>query len=159
MVFGGDETIPDKVIETWRTHKNTYPRLTNATLEIKGGGADRAGLELSYMKEINSYNKEQLVTKDEEIEYLKSELAKTRSIVGKQIPFEDVSKELKINYPELAKITYANVVANNFTKLDTLTVFSVELPKEKDASDKLKKIENFLKLRLKDSLIKVEAAN
>ncbi|GLB53288.1 DUF389 domain-containing protein [Neptunitalea chrysea] len=160
LVFGGDEEIPQKVVETWITQKDKYPRLKEAKLEIKGGGKDRAGLELSYMKKINEYNKEQIKTKDEELVYLREELVKAQKNIGKHIPFEDVSKELKINYPEIGILSYGNFVSNNFKKLDTVTVFNVKwndsIKLSESSADRMAKIQAYLRQRLKDTRIEVK---
>ena len=41
-----------------------------------------------------------------------------------QIPFEDLVREAKINYENLKAVSYSKRITSNFSKIDTLDIFS-----------------------------------
>ena len=59
---------------------------------------------------------------------------------------------MKINYETIEQFSYANVINSNFSKMDTLSVFSVKwidsLAKEDFRIKDKEKLEKWLKLKL-----------
>jgi len=74
-------------------------------------------------QKIISSRDESIKEKEDKILLLEDELAQ---FYKAQIPFVQISEEAKINYNGLAKISYAKRVQNNFTSIDTLTVFNTQ---------------------------------
>ncbi len=74
-------------------------------------------------QKIISSRDESIKEKEDKILLLEDELAQ---FYKAQIPFIQISEEAKINYNGLAKISYAKQVQNNFTTIDTLTVFNTQ---------------------------------
>ena len=71
-----------------------------------------------------------------------------------QIPIDEFSKELQINYNEIESISFSNVIESNFKKLDTLSIFQVKwndsLISQTDIPKKQKQLEDWLKLKFSD---------
>ena len=113
---------------------------------------------LEYMEELRSRDSLDLLTQQQKINYLENKVAKLSILERDQIPFEEVLKEVKINYENLEQFSYSNKITSNFSKIDTLKVFNVKwvdsLTTEESRSKDEIKLKNFLKERLElDSLI------
>ena len=70
---------------------------------------------------------------------------------------------MKINYETIEQFSYANVINSNFTKMDTISVFSVKwtdsLTKEPARVKDKEKLEKWLKLKLKLDTLVVKRVN
>ena len=71
-------------------------------------------------QKIISSRDESIKEKEDRIEILESELQKIYSV---QIPFIQLSKEVKINYSGLKELSYSKLISTNFNSVDTITVF------------------------------------
>ena len=159
LVFMGDEIIPDNVINTWRAQKDTYKRLQNAELLVVQGGKNDDAIQLNYVTELYENNKALLKNKDEELEFLQKEVIRLKRIVGKQVPFSELTEELKINYPEIEKVSFANRISTNFDSIDTIPTFSLKWKSSTTANaekEMLAKIDKWLKTRLKQKELVIE---
>ncbi len=159
LVCMGDELIPENVIDTWRTQKNKYSRLIDTELRVVQAGRDDSEEKFNYVTELYESKKAELLNKDERIRLLETEVANLIKITAKQIPFNDISAEAKLNYGNLSTLGYSYTVRTDFSKLDTIPVFEV---KWKDGTGKkqiemdTKKLSDWLKLRLKDNTIQLK---
>ncbi|MCB0469780.1 MAG: hypothetical protein KDC51_04035, partial [Flavobacteriaceae bacterium] len=85
------------------------------------------------------------------IVYLESELRRLNKLEDMQIPFEELTKEVKINYEAVKTISFSNVINSNFKKIDTITVFGVKwndsLISNTDIPKKQKQLEQWLKVK------------
>ena len=75
-----------------------------------------------------------------------------------QIPFEELTKEVKINYEAVKSISFSNVINSNFKNIDTISVFGVKwndsLISNIDIPKKQKQLEEWLKVKYDlDSLV------
>jgi hypothetical protein len=75
-----------------------------------------------------------------------------------QIPFDELTKEVKINYENVSRLSYSSVITSNFSKIDTLSVFTVKwndsLIKEPEIAKEQDKLARWLKQKFDlDSLI------
>lgn len=110
------------------------------------------------MKELRSRDSLDKLSQSQKIVYLENRLQKLAKFERNQIPFEELSKEVKINYENLTEFSFSNVIHSNFSKIDTVTVFTIKF-NDSVANDatkiaEQKKLEKWLKLKLKlDSLI------
>ncbi|WAC03973.1 hypothetical protein N7U66_07880 [Lacinutrix neustonica] len=110
------------------------------------------------MRELRSRDSLDKLSQSQKIQYLEDRLQKLSKLERNQIPFEELSKEVKINYENLTAFSFSNVINSNFSKIDTITVFSIRfndsLTNEATKLAEQKKLQNWLKLKLKlDTLI------
>ncbi len=107
---------------------------------------DLTGLYSQNQKLINARD-ESIRLKEEKIKLLEKELSR---FYDAKIPFQQISKEAKINYDGLQSLGYSNLIKTNFKSVDTILVFKAKwydsIPKDKRTNDKLKK---WLQTRLK----------
>jgi hypothetical protein len=74
------------------------------------------------------------------------------------VPFKELSEELKINYEGVETFSYSNKITTNFQKTDTLPVINIRWKKDvssKERKTNLKKIEAWLKFKLKLDTLQV----
>ena len=159
LVCMGDELIPENVIDTWRIQKNKYSKLVDAELKVVQAGRDDSEEKFNYVSELYESKKAELVNKDERIRVLEEELATLSKLASKQIPFQEISAEAKANYENLSSLGFSYTVKTDFSKIDTIPIFEV---KWKDAANKkqietdTRKLNDWLKLRLKDGKIQIK---
>ncbi|MEO0525738.1 MAG: DUF389 domain-containing protein [Bacteroidota bacterium] len=159
LVFMGNETIPDNVIATWMAQKNEYSKLKGAELKIVQGSKNSAGDQLKYVSELYESKKAELLNKDERIRLLEAEVANLSKLASKQIPFGDISTEARTIYSNLSSIGFSYIVKTDFKKLDTVPVFEVKWKdgtKKKQIVDDTKKLNDWLKIRLKDPKVQIK---
>jgi uncharacterized hydrophobic protein (TIGR00271 family) len=158
LVFMGNETIPDNVVATWNTQKNTYDKLKNVELKIVQGSKNLELDQMKYVNELYESKKAELLSKEQQIQVLKEEVGKMSKLVEHQIPFQDISAEAKTNYENLTSLGFAYTITTDFNKLDTVPVFNVQWKKGLPANDikaNSQKLTDWLRLRLKNSKIQV----
>ncbi|MGB5435957.1 MAG: DUF389 domain-containing protein [Maribacter sp.] len=159
LVFMGNETVPDNVIATWNKQKNedeSYARLKNTELHIIQGAKNEQVDQLKYVDQLYETQKTELVDKDARIKVLEDELGKLGRL---SIPFADVSAEAKTNYENLESLGFSPTILTDFKKVDTIPIFEVKWKgdaKRIQTLEDTKKLEAWLKLRLKDSTIQLK---
>ncbi|NND16181.1 MAG: DUF389 domain-containing protein [Eudoraea sp.] len=153
VVCMGDEVIPDNVIRTWRAQQNKYSRLINTDLIVVQGGKDDSEERYNFINELYESKKAEILSKDARIEMLEEELSSVQKLTHKQIPFEDISAEARLNYEDLVSLAFSYRVQTDFQKIDTIPVFEVKW-KEGASTDELAKEETklleWLRVRLKN---------
>jgi uncharacterized hydrophobic protein (TIGR00271 family) len=158
LVFMGDEAIPSNVIDTWKLQKNEYPRLQTAELKVIQGANNNEQERFNYVSELYEAKKAEIANKDQRIRILEEELATLTKAAGLQIPFQEISKEAKINYDHLQKLGFSYTISTDFNTMDTIPVFEtkwdVNAPAEDVAKNTLKLTE-WLKLKLNNKRIVV----
>ena len=159
LVFMGNETIPDNVIATWNKQKNedeNFGRLKETELRIIQGAKNEQVDQLKYVDQLYETQKTELLDKDARIKVLEAELGKLGRL---SIPFSEVSAEAKTNYENLVSIGFSPTIQTDFNKTDTIPFFEViwkrDTKRIKTDAD-MKKLHNWLKLRLKDSTIQLK---
>ncbi len=161
LVFMGNESIPDNVIDSWKMQMATgsYPQLRNAKLKIVQGSKSGAQDELRYLSELYESKKNELQSKDEKIQILENEVIKLSKNTTRQIPFQEISLEAKTNYENLEAFGYSNIITTDFSKMDTLPVFEVkwkkDIPRQQIDLD-AKRLEAWLKLRLQNNKLQLK---
>ncbi|WP_010519339.1 DUF389 domain-containing protein [Croceivirga radicis] len=159
IVCMGTEEIPENIINSWRTQKNSFNKLKDAELNIIQGGRDDSEEKFNYVTELYESKKAELLTREERIHFLEAEVARLSQNVGKQIPFKEVTTEAKINYEDINAINFAYQIKTDFKKTDTIPVFEVEWNKKlKDdyIAKEEQRLTKWLKQRLLDSTIQVK---
>ncbi|HDZ14382.1 hypothetical protein LCGC14_0692410 [marine sediment metagenome] len=159
LVFMGDEVIPDNIIATWENQKNEdFPKLRDTKLHIVQGSKNEQMDQLRYVNELYESQKTQLMGKDDKIAFLEMELTRFKKSASKQIPFQDISAEAKVNYENLVSLEYDQALVTDFKKVDTLSVFQVKWDEDLSSSRLFlenSKLHNWLKIRLKDSTVQL----
>ncbi|MCK0144576.1 DUF389 domain-containing protein [Arenibacter sp. F26102] len=158
LVFMGNETIPDNVIATWNTQKNTFNKLKNVELKIVQGSKNLELDQMKYVSELYESKKAELLSKEQQIQVLKEEVGKMSKIVEHQIPFQEISAEAKTNYENLTNMGFSYTITTDFNKVDTIPIFNVQWKKgipAKQIKTDAQKLTDWLRLRLKNSKIQV----
>ncbi|PRX53643.1 DUF389 domain-containing protein [Flagellimonas meridianipacifica] len=159
LVCMGDELIPENVINTWRTQKNEYSRLQDAEFRILQGGRDDSEEKFNYVSELYEKNKAELLNKDEQIRLLEETVADLTKNASKRIPFGNIGQELKANYQNVNQMGFSYQLQTDFKKTDTIPVFELKWDKnvrKKQRETELKKINDWLKIRLGDTTVVVK---
>ncbi len=162
LIAMGDELIPQSVIDTWKAQKNKYAYLANAELRIVQGGSDDSEQMFNYVNELYESKKAELLNKDERIQLLETQLALLSKQAGRQIPFREISAEAKANYENLELLSYSYTILTDFSKTDTIPIFEVNW-KEGTSNEEIqrdtRKLDQWLKLRLNDSTLRIKQVN
>ncbi len=159
LVFMGNETIPDNVIATWNKQKNedtNFSRLKDTELQIIQGAKNEQIDQLKYVDQLYETQKTELLDKDARIKVLEAELGKLGRL---SIPFSEVSAEAKTNYENLESLGFSPTIQTDFNKTDTIPIFKVKWKRDTkriQTDADMKKLHNWLKLRLKDSTIQLK---
>ncbi|MCB0409665.1 MAG: DUF389 domain-containing protein [Flavobacteriales bacterium] len=116
------------------------------TAEVKSG----------IIEEIYKKNQDLIEDKDERIRLLEEELSRYQQ---DSIPFNLVKQEIKIQYEQIAKMTYGKVITTDFAeKQDTLPAFFVrwkpEVPKEVGSKNN-EAMQKWLRVRLNNDKVRV----
>ncbi|OMP30986.1 DUF389 domain-containing protein [Mangrovimonas sp. DI 80] len=153
--FGLDD-IPEENIAVLEDRMSTYKHLKNTTLFVNQNKSKNLD-NLKYMEQIRYRDSIDLMSQGERIVFLEGELKKLNKLEKNLIPFEELTKEVKINYEDVDRISYSNVITSNFKKIDTLSVFMVDWNdklKGKDIPERQKRLEEWLKVKYNlDSLV------
>jgi len=154
--------VPESVIDIWREELRENSSLNNAKLEIFQA-ADQSGdmaqelsgkLKFDILDELYEKNEQLLKDKEAKIKFLEDQLT---SMKVKELKFDEISKEVKMNYSEIQSISYYNKVTTNFRTTDTVPVFSITWDSKYQKSSRQKDMETlntWLKFKLKlDTLL------
>jgi len=156
LIFMGNEGVPEGVVATWKANMETYDDLRDAELKIIQGAQSEQGNQIEMMEELYKSQKNELLSKDEKIRLLESELQRLNKLNAKQIPFEEISAEAQTNYENLEYLAFSNAIRTDFKKLDTVSVFEAKWKRDAKRVDivkESKKLHTWLKVRLKDSTL------
>lgn len=152
----GLEILPESTIEILEAKKNNYNALKNTKLIFNQNNSVTMN-NLRYMEQLRYSDSIVLMSQTERIKLLENRLRNLSHLEKNQIPFEQFSKEVKINYENLDKISFSNVVISNFSKMDTMSVFEVKWKSnvgEANIYSLNKKLEQWLKVKYNlDSLV------
>lgn len=154
--------VPQNKISEWLAELEKTEKLEQSHLRIYQG-ADQSGemaaklsgeIKAGILEDLYVKNEQIIQNKDEKIRFLENQITLLKI---RNIPFEALSKELKINYENVETFSYSNKITTNFQKTDTLPVINIGWKKnvtQKTRNRELKKIEAWLKYKLKlDTLI------
>ena len=122
--FGLDE-IPESTTALLRDRLKNYDALKNTNLILNQNRSKNLD-NLKYMEQIRYRDSIDLLSQSEKIVFLEKKLNSLSKMEQLQIPFESLTKEVKINYEAVSRLSYATVITSNFSKTDTLSVFTVK---------------------------------
>jgi len=153
----GTDVISDDTKAVIEQRFKEYNHLDNVKL-IVNQTKNRVVNNLTYMEELRTRDSLDLMSQQQKINYLEDRVKTLARMEQYQIPFESLSKEVKINYENLDEFSYANVINSNFKKIDTISVFSVKwndsLSTEESIIKDKTRLEKWLKFKLKlDTLV------
>jgi len=152
-VFGSDYTDRDRI--RWQKQLEEMG-LSDTKLNILQSQDDsRLRDDIDNLKNLYVNSNRLISLKDETIQEkdLKiSTLEKNlRRYQDNEIPFDAISKEIKINYENLENISFAREFVTNFEKIDTVSVISLkwkEGTRSKTKEEEQEKLEKWLAVRL-----------
>ncbi|NND63950.1 MAG: DUF389 domain-containing protein [Flavobacteriaceae bacterium] len=161
--------VPQSKINEWLLTLKETDKLEDSNLRIYQG-TDRSGelaaqisgdVKADILEELYVKNETAIRDKDERIRFLEDEVARLK--VREKVSFEALSNEAKMIYPELKEFSFAEKVSNNFEKIDTLAVFTVNWSEDvsrRIRSEKNENLAKWLKYKMKvDTLSVVNAEN
>ncbi|TXE07315.1 DUF389 domain-containing protein [Gelidibacter salicanalis] len=153
--FGLDQ-IPESTISLLRSRLKEYPSLVNTKLEFNQNRSKNVD-NLRYMSQLRFRDSLDLLSQKEKIIFLEDKVRKLSKYEALQIPFEELTKEVKINYENIDQLSYSSVISSNFKKLDTISEFTVRWGKnvkEEVIAKEQEKLKRWLKQKYKmDSLV------
>jgi hypothetical protein len=154
--FGLDE-VPESTIALLEDRLKSYDALKNTDLIVNQNKIKNQD-NMRYMVQIRYRDSIDILSQSQKIVFLESKLKSLSKLEQLQIPFDALTKEVKINYDAVSKLSYSTIITSNFSKIDTLSVFTVKwndsLVKEADILKQQDKLGRWLKQRFElDSLI------
>jgi uncharacterized hydrophobic protein (TIGR00271 family) len=148
--FGLDE-IPESTISLLKVRMNDYRALTESKL-IVNQNKSRNIDNLRYMEELRSRDSLDLLSQSQKILFLEDKVAQLSRLERNYIAFEELTREVKINYENIEQIAYSNVISSDFTTIDTLSVFTAKWYDSLSTADIVTKdtdkLERWLKVKL-----------
>ncbi|MFT4780704.1 MAG: putative hydrophobic protein (TIGR00271 family) [Psychroserpens sp.] len=156
--FGNDE-ISEETRLLLQSRFKDYFALKNSKLSIKQV-TNRSINNLEYMEELRTRDSVDLLSQGQKISYLENTVSRLSRLERGQIPFEDLVREAKINYENLKAVSYSKRITSDFSKIDTLNIFSfnwVDSLTTKEQKEKdLRKLGVWFKDKLKLDTLVVE---
>jgi len=159
--FGTDE-IPKTTKDLLEQRFSNYKALTTTKLYINQV-KNRTINNLEYMEELMYRDSLDLMSQHQKIVFLEDRVKRLSKLERNQIPFVELSEEVKINYENIDQISFSNVVTSNFSKIDTVSVFSVKwsdsMSNEKTIINDQDRLERWLKVKLNLDTLVVRRVN
>jgi uncharacterized hydrophobic protein (TIGR00271 family) len=124
--FGLDE-IPESTIDVLKSRMktDTYKSLNESKLVFNQNRSNNID-NLKYMEELRSRDSLDLLSQTQKIRFLEDKVSQLSKLERNYIAFPELTREVKINYENIQQFSFSNVIASNFSKIDTLSVFSVK---------------------------------
>jgi len=156
--------VPESTIAVLknRMKSNEYKSLNESKLIFNQNKSKNID-NLKYMEELRSRDSLDLLSQTQKIQFLENKVSQLAKLERNYIAFEELTNEVKINYENIEQFSYSNEITSNFTKLDTLSVFTVKwndslateniIIKDKD------KLERWLKVKLNLDTLVVKRVN
>lgn len=149
--------VPNITINKWKEELKKNTVLENTNLQVFQA-ADQSGemamelsgkLKFDILDELYEKNEQLLMDKEAKIKFLENELT---SLKIKELRFDEISMEVKINYSEIIALSYYNKVTTNFKTTDTIPVIAITWDKKyakKNREKDAKSLNNWLRYKLK----------
>ncbi len=124
--FGLDE-IPESTINVLKSRMKTdmYKSLNESKLVFNQNRSKNID-NLKYMEELRSRDSLDLLSQTQKIRFLEDKVSQLSKLEDNYIAFPELTREVKINYENIEQFSYSTVINSNFSKIDTLSVFSVK---------------------------------
>jgi len=149
--------VPNFTINKWKEELKKNTVLENTNLQVFQA-ADQSGemamelsgkLKFDILDELYEKNEQLLMDKEAKIKFLENKLT---SLKIKELRFDEISKEVKINYSEIIALSYYNKITTNFKTTDTIPVIVITWDKKyakKNRDKDAKSLNNWLRYKLK----------
>ena len=151
----GDQRIPEQTISLLNSRLKDYSGLKNTVVTANYSG-NRSLDELRYMQELRERDSLDLMNQTQQIAFLENRVRELSALEEMKIPFQEVVSEARINYENLAGLSFAYQINSDFSKTDTIPVFEAkwkEGVRQNDLQKDVQKLHNWLKTRLQDTTI------
>jgi len=124
--FGLDE-VPESTIAVLKSRMKAdqYRALNNSVLKFNQNRSKNID-NLKYMEELRSRDSLDLLSQNQKIILLEERVSQLSKFERNDIDFPDLTNEVKAFSENVEQISFSNVITSNFTKVDTLSVFSVK---------------------------------
>ncbi|GAB1857497.1 TIGR00341 family protein [Flavobacteriaceae bacterium MHTCC 0001] len=159
--FGTDE-IPKTTKDLLQQRLANYSALSDTRLEINQV-TNRQINNLQYMEELRTRDSLDLLSQSQKIAFLEDKVMQLSKWEKNYVPFDELSKEVKINYDKVESISFSKVIMSNFKKMDTITVFEVKwidsLSNERLKKEERNKLEKWFKHKLSIDTLVVRRLN
>ncbi len=157
--------VPKSKINDWFSELKKNSKLAEVNLKIHQGSDQSSEMaeqlstqvKAGILEDLYVNNQQALTDKNDQIRLLEEELTRLRT---SSIPFQNLSKEVKINYEGIQRFGFSNAVSTDFEKSDTIPTFTIKWNDDiaeaaKNAQEQ--KLTNWLKVKYSlDTLIVVE---
>ena len=157
--------VPKDKINEWFTELKKNNKLAEVNLKIHQGSDQSSEMaeqlssqvKAGILEDLYVNNQQALTDKNDQIRLLEEELTRLRT---SSIPFQNLSKEVKINYEGIQRFGFSNAVSTDFENSDTIPTFTVKWKDDVvEAAKKAQeqKLANWLKVKYSlDTLVVVE---
>ena len=147
--------VPRDKIQEWLRELKESQELADVDLKIHQGSDQSSAMAEQLSSQVKSgiledlyvNNQQALSDKNSQILLLEEEINKLRASA---IPFENLSKEVKINYEGIDRFGFSNIVNTDFKKSDTIPTFLVKWNEEvaqNDRTTQQQKLGEWLKVK------------
>jgi hypothetical protein len=155
--------VPQNEINEWSNELKNTDKLQDVTLRVYQG-ADQSGelaeklsseVKAGILEDLYVKNDQLLQDKDSRITFLENEIT---TLKISNVPFKELSQEVKINYEGIETFSYSNKITTNFQKTDTLPVINIRWKGDvpvKDRNDQMKRLQASLKFKMQLDTISV----
>lgn len=155
--------VPQSKLNEWHAALEDIKELETSKLHIyqsadqSGEMAERLSDEVKsgILEDLYVRNEKLIQNKDEQIRFLEDQIS---FMAIKNVPFKTLSEEIQINYEGLESFSYANRVATDYKKIDTIPVFDLKWKKAvsiKERQTNNQKIYKWLKMKMKLDTLEV----
>lgn len=124
LISFGVEQIPESTLEVIEQRMKSYSSLENTQLVVNQSGSQYDyDTELKYLEAVRSRDSLVIANKDMLLDSLQRRLSRLERLSSSVIPFQEITKESKINYPSLETLIYSVSLVANDSTIDTLNSF------------------------------------
>lgn len=141
----GLDNIPESTIAFLRERMKDkkYAALRNSNLVFNQNRSKNLD-NLNFMTELRYRDSLDLLSQAEKINFLENRVRRLTRYERLQIPFDELTKEVKINYENIERLSYSSVITSNFSKIDTFAVFTAKWNEKNITEEAIAKEKNKL---------------
>jgi uncharacterized hydrophobic protein (TIGR00271 family) len=160
------DPVPQETIQSWREQMGEIEALKESELIVHQGTNPTGDIALlsnqvrsGILEDLYVKNQEAIENKDSKISLLENELLKYQQ---GDFSFREISAEVKVNYENIASLSYANTISTNFSDIDTIPTFNITWKNNTRESTKIaevEKIQKWLTMRLNLDTLAVKSLN
>ncbi len=161
--FGLDE-VPQAAIDVLKNRMKSeeYSALNNSVLRFNQNKSKNID-NLKYMEELRVRDSLDLMSQQQKIVFLEDRVRQLSKLEQNYIAFPELTREVKILYKNVEQFSYSNVINSNFTKIDTVSVFSIKwidsLTTVESRENQSRVLQEWLKEKLKLDTLVVKRIN